>query len=44
MPESEVRADQLAFYATGNLKARSSYDVPPLADRPSMTAVIAASD
>ena len=44
VPDSEVLGDQLAFYATGNLDFRSSYNVPPLADRPSMTAVINASD
>ena len=44
VPESEVLGDQLAFYATANLDFRCSYNVPPLADRPSMTAVIRASD
>lgn len=41
---TEILADQLAFYATGNLEFRSSYDIPPLADRAAMTAAIAASD
>jgi hypothetical protein len=41
--EQEILADQLAFYATGNLDFRSDYNVPPLADRPSMTAAINAS-
>ena len=40
--DTEILADQLAFYATGNLKVRSSYDIPPLADRPSMAEAIRA--
>jgi hypothetical protein len=42
VPDSEVLADQLAFYGTGVLGFRSSYDVPPLADPPAMTAAIEA--
>ena len=33
-------ADQLAFYATGNLELRSSYDVPPSADRAALREAI----
>jgi len=40
--ETEILADQLAFYATGNLEFRSSYDIPPLADEGSMAAAIEA--
>ncbi len=40
--DTEILADQLAFYATGNLKVRSSYDIPPLADRRSMAEAIRA--
>ena len=38
--DTEVLADQIAFYATGNLKIRSPYDIPPLAERPQMAAAI----
>ena len=40
--DTEILADQLAFYATGNLRVRSSYDIPPLADASSMAAAIRA--
>lgn len=42
VPREEVLADQLAFYATGNLDFRSSYDVPPLAERQAMAQAIRA--
>jgi len=42
VPEQEVLADQLAFYATGKLRFRSSYDVPPLASRAAMGEAIRA--
>ena len=41
--DTEILADQLAFYATGNRKIRSSYDIPPLADAASMARAIRAS-
>ena len=40
--DTEILADQLAFYATGNLRFRSSYDIPPLAKRSEMAAAIKA--
>jgi hypothetical protein len=32
--DEEILADQLAFYATGNLDFRGPYDIPPLFDDP----------
>jgi len=40
----EVLADQLAFYANGDLEFRSSYDVPPLASAAEIAEAIQASD
>jgi hypothetical protein len=36
VPIDEIFADQLAFWATGNGKVRSSYKLPPLASHSSM--------
>lgn len=44
VPREEALADQLAFYATGKLEFRSSYDVPPLAGAAAMADTIQASD
>lgn len=42
VPREEVLADQLAFYATGELAFRSSYNVPPLAGAAEMGQAIVA--
>ena len=42
VPDDEVLADPLAFYATGNLEVRSSYNVPPLAEPAAMGEAIQA--
>ena len=42
VPREEVLADQLAFYATGVLSFRSSYNVPPLATADEMGRAITA--
>jgi hypothetical protein len=43
VPDEEILADQLAFYANGKLEFRSSYDVPPLAETTAMAEAIVAS-
>jgi len=41
--EDEIFADQIAFWATGKSKVRSSYKLPPLASRSNMTRLVRSS-
>jgi len=43
VPVDEIFADQLAFWATGNGRVRSSYKLPPLAKYNSMTRMVKSS-